>query len=58
MRKAVCVVEPAKIFDVRTGAEFAVPQTVIDTFESFKVRTDFSGKGLVRAPSCTAWETT
>ena len=42
---AVCIVEPAKIFDVRTGAEFAVPQAVIDAIESFKVPADFQQEG-------------
>eukprot|EP00904_Undaria_pinnatifida_P012849 jgi/Undpi1/8695/HiC_scaffold_25.g11160.m1 len=45
MAKAVCVVEPAKIFDVRTGAAFAVPQAVIDAIESFKVPADFQQEG-------------
>ena len=35
--KPVLVVEPAKIFDVRTGADLAVRQPVIDAVESFKV---------------------
>ena len=41
----MCVVEPAKIFDVRTGAEFAVPQVVIDAVESFKVPAVFQQEG-------------
>ena len=44
--KAVCAVEPAKIFDVRTGAEFAVPQAVIDAIESFTVPADFQQEGM------------
>ena len=37
MAKTVLVVEPAKIFDVRAGAEFAVRQPVIDAIEPCKV---------------------
>ena len=43
--KAVYVVESAMIFDVRTGAEFAVRHAVIDAIESFKVPTDFQQEG-------------
>eukprot|EP00904_Undaria_pinnatifida_P010168 jgi/Undpi1/6281/HiC_scaffold_20.g08765.m1 len=43
--KAVCAVEPAKIFDVRTGVEFAVPQAVIDAIDPFKVPADYQQEG-------------
>ena len=42
--KAVCVVEPVEIFDVKIG-EFAMPQAVIDAIELFKVPADFQHEG-------------